>query len=57
MFSIKTTFTAAASGPDRIWMLLWAIAILDDSDRRAKQRRDQPPTPPAKPSGPAGPRL
>jgi hypothetical protein len=48
MFSIKSTFTAAASGTgfDIFWMLVLAIAILDDSDRRAKQQRDRKPAPP-----------
>ena len=57
MFSIKSTFTAAASGTGfrLFWMLVFALAILDDSDRREKQRRDQHLTP-AKPRGPSGPR-
>lgn len=54
MFSIKTTFTAAVRGPgpDLLWLLFWFIVIIDDGDRRAKQRRERHKTPPVKPQGP-----
>lgn len=45
MQSIKTTFTAAATGKTAspgfsfFWMMVWGITILDDSDRREKDRR------------------
>ena len=42
MKSIKLAFTVAAAtnhGSGTFWLLIWVIAILDDSKRRAKQRR------------------
>jgi hypothetical protein len=66
MKSIHFTFTCAASGKlhirfglSRYWMMVAAIAILDDSARREKQRRkkrerfSQPPMP----QRPPGPRF
>ena len=55
MFSITSTFTAAGRGPgpDLFWMVLLAIAITNDSDRRNKARRDQRDTPAVKPRDPA----
>ena len=44
MFSIKTAFGRAASGsfgPGTLWLLFFAIIILDDSQREELQRRDQ----------------
>ncbi len=44
MLSIKSTFTAAASGSSGFsvfWLLALAIAILDDADRREENRRDK----------------
>lgn len=43
MFSITSTFTAAAGGTGSasFWMLVLAIAIINDSDRRAKERREK----------------
>lgn len=54
MLSIKSTFTAAASGPSGFsvfWLLALAIAILDDADRREKERRDKR-EPAARPQAP-----
>jgi len=42
MLSIKSTFAAAASGRagfSIFWLVVFAIAILDDEDRRDKKRR------------------
>lgn len=44
MFSIKSTFTAAASGRTGVslfWLTVFAIAILDDSERAEQKRRDK----------------
>ncbi|WP_292615456.1 hypothetical protein [Mesorhizobium sp.] len=54
MQSITATFTAAARGRcattgfSFFWMMVFAIAILDDSERRSEQRckRNQSPRPP-----------
>ncbi|MCV0381736.1 hypothetical protein [Nitratireductor sp.] len=42
MQSIRLEFTAAAgkkryAGIGFIWLMIWAIAILDDSDRRTRK--------------------
>jgi hypothetical protein len=60
MISIKTAFGCAASGDSGVstfWLLFWAIAILDDAQRRDKRRkkRDRDAAPPRKPKPPAGP--
>lgn len=66
MFSIKTTFGKAAfghPGSGTFWLLIWAIFILDDAERREKKKRRrkreraaaQSPQP-AHPKPPAGPR-
>lgn len=57
MKTISATFTRAASGTilSSFWMILFALAIVDDSDQREKERRDKAytakaehrPTPPA----------
>ena len=41
MQSIKLTFTRAATGKTGLtfWMLVLAVAILDDAERREKDRR------------------
>jgi len=42
MQSIKLTFTRAATGRtgfSTFWLLVLAVAILDDADRRDKDRR------------------
>lgn len=65
MKTISSTFTRAATGTERqanydfFWLMLWALAILDDSDRREKERRrkreqaktaaQSKPKPPARP--------
>lgn len=44
MSSIKSTFTAAASGRigfSLFWLAVFAIAILDDEDRREQKHRDK----------------
>ncbi|AWI58459.1 hypothetical protein AB395_00002808 [Sinorhizobium fredii CCBAU 45436] len=45
MQSIRATFTIAAKGAESFrpvfsvfWLMVWAIAILDDSDRRESDR-------------------
>lgn len=45
MQSIRATFTIAAKGAASsrpvfsvFWLMVWAIAILDDSDRRESER-------------------
>ena len=60
MISIKTAFGCAASGDSGVstfWLLFWAIAILDDAQRRDKRRkkRDHDAKPPRRPKPPAGP--
>jgi hypothetical protein len=60
MISIKTAFGFAASGDSgfsTFWLLVFAIAILDDAQARDKRRkkRDRDATPPRKPKPPAGP--
>jgi hypothetical protein len=60
MISIKTAFGCAAignSGFSAFWLLVFAIAILDDAQRRDKRRkkRDRDAQPPRKPKPPAGP--
>lgn len=60
MSPIKTTFSSAASGPSGIstfWLLVFALIIADDAQRREKERRkkrEQTATPlnPRKPAGP-----
>lgn len=53
MISVKTTFAIAASGGSGIssfWLLVFAIAILDDAQRRDdKRRKKRNPKPPAGP--------
>ena len=44
MQSIKLTFTRAATGKtgfSTFWLMVWAIAILDDAERREKDRREK----------------
>jgi hypothetical protein len=58
MISIKTAFGCAASGNSGIstfWLLVWAIAIDDDRQRRDKRRKKRDATPPHRPKPPAGP--
>jgi hypothetical protein len=59
MISIKTAFGRAASGDSGIstfWLLVWAIVILDDAQRRDKRKkRDRDASPPPSPKPPAGP--
>ena len=58
MISIKTAFGCAASGNSGIstfWLLVFAIAILDDADRRDRKKRDRDARPPHRPKLPAGP--
>ena len=60
MISIKTAFGCAASGNSgfsTFWLLVFAIAILDDAQRREKRRkkRNREAQPPRKPKPPAGP--
>ena len=64
MQSISLTFTLAArrrAAPQPVfsiyWMMVWAIAILDDADRREKDRRRkcEPAPAPTRPK-PPGPR-
>ena len=60
MISIKTAFGHAASGDSGVstfWLLVFAIAILDDAQRREERRRKRKPQaqPPCKPKPPAGP--
>ena len=52
MQSIKTTFTCAVTGKTEggrgfsiFWLMVLAIAILDDSDSRDKDRRRKPEAP------------
>lgn len=57
MQSITAIFTAAANGKKArfgfslFWMMVIAIAILDDSDRREKERRDRAAAPKPKTPG------
>jgi hypothetical protein len=58
MQSIKTAFTSAATGTaggdhgfSFFWMMVFAIAILDDSESREKKRRKRSDAPRA-PVGP-----
>ena len=42
MKSIKLTFTRAATGKTGLslfWMMVWAVAILDDAERREIDKR------------------
>ena len=60
MISIKTAFGRAASGDSGIstfWLLVWAIVIDDDRQRRDKRRNKRGPQaqPPHRPKPPAGP--
>ena len=66
MQPIKTAFTRAASDTAAsprfsiFWLMVWAIAILDDSERREEQRRDKrerAAKPQRKPKPPVGPRI
>lgn len=64
MQSIRLEFTAAAgktryAGIGFTWIMIWAIAILNDSDRREKERRrkGEPAKPQARPRPPADPRM
>ena len=44
MVSIKSTFTAAASGRtgfSLFWLMVFAIAIIDDSERAEQKRREK----------------
>jgi hypothetical protein len=63
MQSISTAFTRAAAGNadtapgvSVFWLMVLAIAILDDSERREKEQRDKRnkpvPKPRKRPSGP-----
>lgn len=53
MKSIRTEFTCAAKVGtsfavfDAYWMMVFAIAIVDDSERREKERRKKRSVPPA----------
>jgi len=55
MKTISATFTRAASGTIpgspgiAFWMILFALAILDDSDQREKERRTKADTAKAEP--------
>jgi hypothetical protein len=46
--SILFNRTAEGDGPgfSVFWLMVFAIAILDDSDRRADERRKRPPAAP-----------
>ena len=64
MQSIRTAFTCAATGTEGeasgfsfFWMMVFAIAILDDAQARDKRRkkRDRDAAPPRRPKPPAGP--
>jgi hypothetical protein len=63
MQPIKSAFTraaspaAASSGVSLFWLMVWAIAILDDSERREEERRKKRnrPQPQRKPKRPSGP--
>lgn len=50
MEPIANRFNQAADPPapgfSLFWMMVWAIAILDDSDDREKDRHNRPPRPP-----------
>jgi hypothetical protein len=42
MSLLKTTFSQAAfghPGSDTFWLLIWALFILDEADRREERRR------------------
>jgi hypothetical protein len=42
MSLLTTTFSRAAfghPGSDTFWLLIWALAICDDADRRKERRR------------------
>lgn len=60
MSPIRTFFDCAASGPstlDTYWLLIFALMIAEDTERREKERRrkrKQAATPP-QPRKPAGP--
>ncbi len=44
MFSLKSSFTAAASGDtgfSTFWLLVFAVAIIDDGQHRDKKRREK----------------
>jgi hypothetical protein len=47
--------TAASPLVSTFWLLVWAIAILDDADRREQERRDKRNRPQPQPKPPAGP--
>ena len=57
MSSIKFTFRAAADplAPCRFWMILLALAICEDTDRRKRQDKDKRVVIAARP--PKGPGL
>ena len=59
MISIKTAFGCAASGDSgfsTFWLLVFAIAILDDAQRRDKRKkRDRDAKATHRPKPPAGP--
>ena len=60
MISIQIAFGRAVSGKPRIstfWLLVFAIAILDDAQRREEERRKKRESnPPRKLDRPSGPR-
>lgn len=58
MVSIRLAFTRAAApetGFSTFWLLVFAIAILDDEQRRAEKRKKPGPQAAPKRKPPAGP--
>lgn len=60
MLSIKLAFCRAAApdtGFSTFWLLVFAIAILDDGERREERRKKRDRKAKDQPSPPAGPKL